>query len=126
MAPKASTPRPNVLSASCPTRAVLDLIADKWTALVIHVLADGTHRFGELQRAIDGISQKMLTQTLRRLEHDGLVQRTVFPEVPPRTHYALTPLGKTLREPLQSLCAWAEKHLPAIATARSRQASARA
>lgn len=121
MAPKASTPRPNVLSANCPTRAVLDLIADKWTALVIHVLADGTHRFGELQRTIDGISQKMLTQTLRRLEHDGLVQRTVYPEVPPRTEYALTSLGKTLREPLQSLCAWAEKHLPTIATARSRR-----
>lgn len=119
------TPAPDVLSARCPTRTVLDLIADKWTVLVIHVLADGTHRFGELQRAIDGISQKMLTQTLRRLEQDGLLVRTVFPEVPPRTEYALTPLGKTLRTPLQSLCAWAEQHMPEVAKARSRAASAR-
>lgn len=125
MVPKASATAPNVLSANCPTRAVLDLIADKWTVLVIHVLADGTHRFGELQRTIDGISQKMLTQTLRNLERDGLVQRTVFPEVPPRTEYALSTLGKTLREPLQSLCAWAEKHLPSIAKARTRTPTAR-
>jgi len=118
MVPKASPSRPNVLSAQCPTRAVLDLIADKWTVLVIHVLADGTHRFGELQRTVGGISQKMLTQTLRDLESNGLVQRTVFAEVPPRTEYTLTPLGRSLRDPLQSLCEWAEKHLPAIAKAR--------
>src|SRR5512140_3399858 len=114
---------PNVLSAQCPTRLVLDLIADKWTTLVIYLLSGGTRRYGELQRSIGGISQKMLTQTLRRLEADGLVSRTVYAEVPPRTEYSLTELGGTLREPLGALCRWAESHLPAVE--RSRQASAR-
>ena len=89
----------DLMSATCPTRRVLDLIADKWTTLVIYLLSDGTKRYGELQKAIGGISQKMLTQTLRRLEEDGLVKRTVFPVVPPRTEYELTPLGRTLQEP---------------------------
>ncbi|MBK8101672.1 MAG: helix-turn-helix transcriptional regulator [Planctomycetes bacterium] len=119
-----ANPKPNLLGASCPTRTVLDLIADKWTVLVIHVLADGTRRFGELQRAIGGISQKMLTQTLRRLARDGLVVRKVYPEVPPRTEYALTPLGRTLRTPLQALCAWAEAHLPQVLHARKGAAGA--
>ena len=118
------TPAPDVMSATCPTRTVLDLIADKWTVLVIHVLAEGTHRFGELLRKIDGISQKMLTQTLRRLEGDGLLSRAVFPEVPPRTEYQLTALGRTLRGPLDALCDWAEKHLPKVLDAR-RHAPAR-
>jgi DNA-binding HxlR family transcriptional regulator len=99
---------------------VLDLIADKWTVLVIYLLSGGTKRYGELQRTIQGISQKMLTQTLRKLEEDGLVKRTVFPEVPPRTEYELTPLGQTLREPLGSLCAWAQDHMAEVEKARSR------
>ena len=123
MVRKAAPPAPNVLSGQCPTRLVLDLIADKWTTLVIYLLSGGTRRYGELQRAIGGISQKMLTQTLRRLEEDGLVTRTVYPEVPPRTEYALTPLGATLKEPLSALCRWAESHLPEVQ--RSREATAR-
>lgn len=111
---------PNVLSASCPTRRVLDLIADKWTTLVIHILAEGTCRYGELHRRIDGISQKMLTQTLRELEQNGLVFRQVYPEVPPRTEYSLTPLGVTLTGPLDTLCAWAEAHMGEIEKARHR------
>ena len=114
---------PNVLSAECPTRMVLDLIADKWTTLVIYLLAGGTKRYGELQREIGGISQKMLTQTLRKLEEDGLVTRTVYPEVPPRTEYALTPLGRTLREPLSALCAWAHAHFHEVERARAKPQS---
>ena len=111
---------PNVLSSQCPTRRVLDLIADKWTTLVIYLLSGGTKRYGELQREIQGISQKMLTQTLRKLEEDGLVKRTVFPEVPPRTEYELTPLGRTLREPLSALCRWAAEHLGEVEVARAK------
>lgn len=116
-------PTPDVLSAQCPTRLVLDLIANKWTVLVIYLLTDGTRRFGELQRAIGGISQKMLTQTLRKLEADGLVSRTVHAEVPPRTEYALTPLGRTLQKPLGALCEWAETHLRDVERARARAAA---
>ena len=114
------TPKPDVLNALCPTRRVLDLIADKWTTLVIYLLADGTFRYSDLHRAIHGISQKMLTQTLRDLEANGLVHREVFPEVPPRTEYRLTPLGQTLTEPLGALCAWAEAHMPELERARLR------
>jgi DNA-binding HxlR family transcriptional regulator len=119
-APAPCASGPNVLSALCPTRRVLDLIADKWTTLVIYLLAGGTKRYGELQRQIDGISQKMLTQTLRKLEEDGLVKRTVYPEVPPRTEYELTPLGRTLREPLSALCRWATEHLGEVEAARAQ------
>jgi len=112
--------QPNVLNAQCPTRKVLDLIADKWTTLVIHILAGGTYRYSDLHRTIDGISQKMLTQTLRELEGNGLVLRKVFPEVPPRTEYSLTPLGLTLIEPLDALCAWAEQHLGDLERARQQ------
>ena len=111
--------QPNVLSAHCPTRQVLDLIADKWTTLVIHILAGGTQRYSDLQRAVGGISQKMLTQTLRELEGNGLVHREVFPEVPPHTEYRLTPLGLTLIEPLDALCRWAEAHLGELEQARN-------
>ena len=114
--------KPSVLHAQCPTRKVLDLVADKWTALVIHILAGGTYRYSDLHRTIEGISQKMLTQTLRELEGHGLVLRKVFPEVPPRTEYSLTPLGVTLTEPLDALCAWAERHLPELEQARQEHA----
>ena len=99
------------MDAQCPSRLVLDRIADKWTALIIQVLANGTKRYAELQREIGGISQKMLTQTLRSLERDGLVQRKVHPVVPPKVEYSLTKLGRTLIEPLHGLCRWSEKHL---------------
>jgi DNA-binding HxlR family transcriptional regulator len=115
-----NVPQPNILSAHCPTRKALDLIADKWTTLVIHILAGGTYRYGDLHRAIDGISQKMLTQTLRDLESSGLVHRKVYPEVPPRTEYTLTPLGLTLIEPLNALCAWAEAHMGDLEKARQK------
>lgn len=109
----------NVYAAGCPTRQILDRIADKWTTLVIGTLAERTTRFSELRRAIEGISQKMLTQTLRELERDGLVLRTVYAEVPPRVEYSLTPLGRTLCEPLRTLTQWAEANIAQIERART-------
>src|SRR5438067_10620882 len=111
---------PSVLEPQCPSRLVLDRIADKWTALVIQILASGTMRYAELQRAIGGISQKMLTQTLRSLEREGLVQRRVYPVVQPKVEYSLTKLGRTLIEPLHALCRWSEKHLAELQANRAR------
>ncbi|MEO6325584.1 MAG: helix-turn-helix domain-containing protein [Thermoanaerobaculia bacterium] len=110
----------DVMNESCPSRAVLDRIADKWTALVVGALNDGTMRYGELQRRVSGISQKMLTQTLRGLEIDGLVTRVVYPVVPPMVEYSLTPLGRSLEEPLGAIRGWAEKHLPKLLENRRR------
>jgi DNA-binding HxlR family transcriptional regulator len=122
---KVSSSAPSVLDAQCPSRLVLDRIADKWTALIIQILARGTMRYAALQREIGGISQKMLTQTLRSLERDGLVQRIVHPVVPPKVEYSLTRLGRTLIEPLHALCRWSEKHLAELQAnrARSKQAT---
>jgi DNA-binding HxlR family transcriptional regulator len=110
----------SVMDAQCPSRLVLDRIADKWTALIIQVLGNGTLRYAELQRTIGGISQKMLTQTLRSLERDGLVQRKVHPVVPPKVEYSLTRLGRTLIEPLHGLCRWSERHLAELEANRAR------
>jgi len=103
----------------CPVRDVLDRIGDKWSALLIFTLAERSHRFGELRRAIADISQRMLTQTLRELQEDGLVNRTVHPTTPPSTEYMLTPLGRSLVEPLTGLLRWAEAHHGEIKQARS-------
>jgi DNA-binding HxlR family transcriptional regulator len=104
---------------TCELRNILDRIADKWSLLVICELADGIRRFTELRRQIDGISQRMLTLTLRQLEREGLVRRTVFPVVPPRVDYQLTPLGATLLDTIQSLVVWAGEHGHEIAQARA-------
>ncbi|MFE7559310.1 winged helix-turn-helix transcriptional regulator [Kitasatospora sp. NPDC057500] len=103
----------------CEVRQILDRIADKWSLLVIALLDRGSLRFTELRREIDGVSQRMLTVTLRQLERDGLVERTVHPVVPPRVEYALTPLGRTLHETVRSLVAWTEAHQREIAAARA-------
>lgn len=97
--------------ADCPTRRILDRIGDRWTVLVIGALGDGEARFSELRRRIEGVSQKMLTQTLRGLERDGLVSRTVYPEVPVRVVYALTEAGRSLLVPLRALQEWSVEHL---------------
>jgi DNA-binding HxlR family transcriptional regulator len=110
---------PNVYSATCATRQILDLIADKWTALVIGALENEPQRFSQIQRRIDGISQKMLTQTLRSLERDGLVRRTVYAEVPPRVVYTLTPLGETLCAPIAAIREWAEGHIREVSAAQA-------
>ena len=111
---------PDPYNAQCPSRTVLDRIGDRWTVLVVGTLAGGPMRFSELGRRVSGVSQKMLTQTLRGLERDGLVTRTVHPEVPPRVEYALTEVGGTLIAPLAALDSWAREHVPSIVESRSR------
>jgi DNA-binding HxlR family transcriptional regulator len=116
---------PDVFNANCDSRQVLALIADRWSMLVIYALSTRVRRHGELKRMIGGISQKMLTQTLRALERDGLVTRSVHDVVPPRVDYALTPLGRTLLEPLRAICRWAQKNLPQVRNARARAGGGR-
>jgi DNA-binding HxlR family transcriptional regulator len=119
------TAQPNVLDQNCESRQALDRVADKWTSLVVYALVDGPKRHGELRRTIQGISQKMLTQTLRSMERDGLVDRTVIDRIPPHVEYRLTPLGMTLTEPLVAICRWAMEHLPDV-QANQRDYDARA
>lgn len=115
----------SVLKPGCPSRLLLDRIAEKWTVLIIQNLAGQTLRYSALKRAIGDISQKMLTQTLRSLERDGLVRRKVYAVASPKVEYTLTPLGRTLIEPLQGLCRWSEKHLPELETHRRVAAGTR-
>ncbi|MFI6575752.1 winged helix-turn-helix transcriptional regulator [Nocardiopsis sp. NPDC050513] len=108
----------DVLTATCPSRTSLARIANKWTAMVVIALGSGRKRFGDLRTAVDGISGKVLTDTLRNLERDGLVARHVYPEVPPRVEYELTALGHTLQVPLRALGRWAEEHIEEVLAAR--------
>lgn len=103
----------------CDVRKILDRVADKWSLLVIALLDRRSLRFTELRRMIDGVSQRMLTRTLRHLERDGLVSRTVHPTVPPRVDYELTPLGATLHATIRALVTWTETHQDEIAAARA-------
>ena len=112
-------PTPVELTQTCEIRDLLDRLADKWSLLVVELLGEGTQRFTELRHQIDGISQRMLTLTLRRLERDGLVRRTVHPVVPPRVDYDLTPLGATLLDAVEPLVAWTREHRDMIAAARA-------
>ncbi len=100
------------------TREVLNRVGDKWSVLTIVMLGEGTKRFNEMKRAIEGISQRMLTSTLRGLERDGLVKRTVYPTNPPQVEYALTKLGKTLLQPVSVLALWAQGHRAEVMRAR--------
>jgi DNA-binding HxlR family transcriptional regulator len=103
----------------CPVRDVLDRIGDRWSLLVINALKDGgVVRFSVLKRSIEDISQRMLAHTLRRLEEDGLVSRTVYPTIPPRVDYALTPLGRSFLKPMSGLVSWADANHDRIRTAR--------
>ncbi|MGA7206265.1 MAG: helix-turn-helix domain-containing protein [Specibacter sp.] len=108
----------NVFDPQCPSRVVFARIGDKWTTLVIQVLADGPLRFSELRERVHVVTPKVLTQTLRALERDGLLKRTVFAQVPPRVDYELTPLGRTLLEPLTALRLWAENNVSSMLRAR--------
>ena len=112
--------RGDLFDPDCPTRHMLDAVGDKWTGIVVILLADGPCRFNELARIAEGISYKMLTQTLRRLERDGFATRTVEPTRPPSVTYALTPLGRDLLPVLQMLRTWAETHVGTILAARKR------
>lgn len=116
----------DVYRAGCPSRAALDRVADKWTVLLIGALEEGPRRFSDLRRINCGISQKMLTQTLRSLERDGLVARQVFDTQPPSVEYSLTPLGATLIEPLNAFTAWAESHTETIMEAQASYDARRA
>ncbi|MFI2474668.1 winged helix-turn-helix transcriptional regulator [Nocardia xishanensis] len=105
--------------AGCPARQLLDRISDKWVSLLINALAEGPQRYSDLSRTLVSVSQKMLTQTLRNLERDGLLTRTVTPSVPVRVDYALTPLGESLVPLMREIKAWAEEHMDAVTTARA-------
>jgi DNA-binding HxlR family transcriptional regulator len=111
----------NVSHTSClAVREVLNRVGDKWSVLIVVLLGNGPKRFNELRRTIEGISQRMLTLTLRGLERDGLVTRTVYPTIPPRVEYKLTGLGHTLRKPIQAVAKWAEANRMDIQQARDR------
>jgi DNA-binding HxlR family transcriptional regulator len=115
------TSEPTEREGACPIRDVLDRVADRWSLLVLRRLAEnGTSRFSALRSSIDDISQRMLAQTLRRLEQDGFLSRTVYPTNPPRVDYALTPLGKSLLEPVWELVRWARKNHRRVLDARRR------
>ena len=106
--------------AACPSRQLLDRVSDKWVSLVLVALGDGSHRYSELARRLAGVSQKMLTQTLRTLERDGLVDRTVTAAVPVRVDYSLTPLGRSLLPVIREVKIWAEQHMDSVEAARAR------
>ncbi|WP_329416634.1 helix-turn-helix transcriptional regulator [Streptomyces sp. NBC_00704] len=108
----------DVMTATCPSRTSLARIANKWTAMVVIALSAGPLRFGDLRTSVGGISAKVLTETLRDLERDGLLTRHVYGEVPPRVEYELTALGRTLHVPLQALALWAEQHFAEVLAAR--------
>src|SRR4051812_1253624 len=110
----------NAYAHACPTRMVLDRIADKWAVLVLGLLTDGPVRFNQLRRQIQGISQKMLSQTLKSLERDGLVSRKVTPTVPVTVEYAITPLGRTLSATVDGLRIWAETHMEQVLQAQQQ------
>ena len=119
----ASAPIPDqapLLDACRPVRLILSRIGDKWSVLIVMALCGGPRRFNELKRSIDGISQRMLTLTLRSMERDGLITREVFPTTPPRVEYALTDLGQSLRGPVDALGQWAIANEPHIAKAQAR------
>jgi len=110
----------NVLTQTCPSRTSLARIANKWTAMIVIVLGRGRTRFRDLRTSVEGISGKVLTETLRDLERDGLVTRHVFAEVPPRVEYELTDLGRTLHGPLAAIGQWAEAHTAEVLENRER------
>ena len=114
----------DVMAPACPTRQVVSTLGDKWSLLVLYALENGgTLRFSQLQRTVVGITQKMLTQTLRQLERDGIVSRTVFPTIPPRVDYTLTDLGRSLSGVIAELRTWAYAHMDDIESAREEYAA---
>ena len=111
---------PDAFARACASRVVLDRIGDRWTVLLVVALAGGALRFSQLRARIEGITPKVLTQTLRALERDGIVTRTVFAEVPPRVEYELTELGRDLLAPIDAIRLWAEQHAARIVENRDR------
>jgi DNA-binding HxlR family transcriptional regulator len=117
---KSACPNPNAYAATCPTRLVLGHVADKWAVLILGSLSEEPVRFNELRRLIVGISQQMLSQTLKSLERDGLVSRKAIPTVPVTVEYSITPLGRTLAATVDSLRVWAETHIDKVLKAQKR------
>ena len=111
---------PNIYDPNCPTRLILDRIADKWTVLIIGQLQNGTMRFSELKRTIPGITQKVLTQTLKGLDRDGVITREVFATIPPKVEYTLTELGKSLIDVVDAIRLWAESNIGHILKAQGK------
>jgi DNA-binding HxlR family transcriptional regulator len=108
----------DVFNANCASRQVLELLAEKWAMLVIHALGDGARRTAQLRRQIGGISEKMLIQTVRKLERNGFVTREVFPEIPPHVEYQLSDLGRSVQHPVAALDRWVESHMAAVLKAQ--------
>ncbi|MFL5322251.1 MAG: winged helix-turn-helix transcriptional regulator [Myxococcaceae bacterium] len=111
----------DLYAPACPSRGVLDHVTSRWGVLVLDALLEGTHRFSELRRRIGGVSEKMLAQTLQALEQDGFVNREVFPVIPPKVEYSLTPLGREVAEHVRGLARWIERNLPRISAAREKR-----
>ncbi|MGW1881235.1 winged helix-turn-helix transcriptional regulator [Streptomyces sp. NPDC001970] len=118
--------KPDVNEAMCPSRIVLEHVTSRWGVLVLAALLDGSHRFSELRRAIGGVSEKMLAQTLQTLERDGFVHRDAKPVIPPRVDYSLTPLGREAAEQVGALARWSERHVADVERARTAYDEARA
>ncbi|RKW71550.1 winged helix-turn-helix transcriptional regulator [Galactobacter caseinivorans] len=112
-------PEWNVMVATCPSRTSLARIANKWTAMIVMALDPGRLRFGEIREAVGGISGKVLSETLRQLERDGVVSRTAYDQMPPRVEYELTPLGRSLHQPMAALAAWAQDHIEEVQLSRN-------
>jgi DNA-binding HxlR family transcriptional regulator len=117
--------RGDVFREECPSREVLNHVTSRWGILIVVALLDGTHRFSDLRRKIGGVSEKMLAQTLQRLESDGFVTRKSYPVVPPHVEYSLNPLGKDIGQRVEALADWIEKNLPQVLEARRRNSEAR-
>ncbi|WPB77215.1 helix-turn-helix domain-containing protein [Archangium violaceum] len=115
--------RGDLYAAACPSRGVLDHITSRWGVLVLVALLEGTHRFSELRRKVSGVSEKMLAQTLHALEEDGFVAREVFPVIPPRVDYSLTPMGQEVASHIEALTDWIEDNMPRVFAARAQHVS---
>ena len=111
-------PPGDIRNTECPSRSVIQMLADKWTILVVESLSPGAMRFGDLRRQVGGVTQKMLTQTLRALERDGLVARVVYPTAPPSVEYSLTPLGVSITAVTAQMCRWAEDNMKPVLVSR--------
>ena len=119
----ASRQRGDVFAKTCPSRSVMEHVTSRWGVLVLVALLDGTLRFSELRRRVDGVSEKMLAQTLQALESDGFVLREVYPVIPPRVDYSLTPLGREVAQHVERLADWIEENMPRVSKARAGHAA---
>jgi DNA-binding HxlR family transcriptional regulator len=123
--PDASLRRGDLYSAACPSRGVLEHVTSRWGFLVLILLLKGTHRFSELRRKVEGMSEKMLAQTLQALEADGFILRKAYPVIPPRVDYSLTVMGREIAEQIEGLAGWIEENLPRVAQSRTNHGKAK-